>query len=137
MPEAALVLVIAADWATGYEFTLAKDTGFTSPVVTLTLSTTTWGCDRDLEYGTNYFWRVRAVSATSQSLWGNSSFTTVAAPAPPPAVTTPAPVTTLPPVIERGETGEANEYLPWLFVGIVVLLLVGLIVLTVATGRRY
>jgi hypothetical protein len=73
-----------ADRATGYEFVLARDSGFTDVVVAMTgadaLQTTVWGCDRDLDYSTTYFWKVRAVSATSYSEWGTGVFTTQAAP---------------------------------------------------------
>jgi hypothetical protein len=77
----------SADRATGYEFVLSKDSQFSDVVVALTgadaLSTTVWACSQDLEYNTTYFWRVRAISATSQSRWGVGVFTTGAAPPPP------------------------------------------------------
>jgi len=123
-----------ADWATGYEFVLARDAAFSNMIVSITTSNTIWGCDRDLEYGTGYFWRVRAVSATSQSLWASSSFTTMSAPLPP--TTTPAPVTP-PPVIERQPEVDEYPYLPWIVVAIVTVLFVGIITLIVVTRRRY
>jgi photosystem II stability/assembly factor-like uncharacterized protein len=92
----------SADGATGYEFVLARDSGFTDVVVALTgadaLPSTAWGCDRDLDYSTTYFWKVRAISADSYSEWGTNVFTTEATPSallppqpPPPLVLEPAP----------------------------------------------
>jgi photosystem II stability/assembly factor-like uncharacterized protein len=84
-----------ADWAAGYELILARDSEFTDVVVAMVgadaLSTTVWGCDRDLDYATTYFWKVRATSATSSSEWGTGVFTTKAAPSPAPQPQNPAP----------------------------------------------
>jgi len=87
--------------ATGYEFILARDSGFTEVVVAFAgadaLTSTAWNCDIELDYATSYFWRVRAVSEDSQSQWGVNTFTTEAAPSattptqPPPIVVEPAP----------------------------------------------
>ncbi len=84
----------AADRATGYEFMLAKDSRFDKVVVSKigaqTLKTTAWAYDSDLDYSTTYYWRVRAISPTSQSEWGVSIFTTEPSPptAPPPTAPT-------------------------------------------------
>ena len=55
--------------ATSYEFILARDSEFTDIVTAMTgadaLPTTSWGYDGDLDYSTTYFWKVRAISATS------------------------------------------------------------------------
>lgn len=78
-----------ADQVTGYELIVARDSGFVAVVVARTgresLPTAAWACDRDLEYGTTYYWKVRAVSPTSYSQWATGIFTTEpASPTPPP-----------------------------------------------------
>ncbi len=87
-----------AKGAAGYEFILARDSGFTDVVVALTgadaLPATVWECDRELDYATTYFWRVRASGATSHSEWGTGVFTTKAAPATPPTPPAPPPAPT-------------------------------------------
>lgn len=75
----------SADGAIGYEFILAKDSGFTEVVVAFTgadaLTSDAWNCDIELEYSTSYFWKVRAIGTDSYSEWGINSFTTETAPA--------------------------------------------------------
>ena len=77
-----------ADGAVGYELILARDSEFADVIVAMVgadaLSTTVWGCDRDLDYATTYFWKVRVISTTSSSEWGTGLFTTKAAPSPAP-----------------------------------------------------
>ena len=69
--------------AIGYEFVLARDSEFTEVVVAMVgadaLPATAWGCDRDLDYETTYFWKVRAISVDSYGEWVSSVFTTEAA----------------------------------------------------------
>jgi photosystem II stability/assembly factor-like uncharacterized protein len=122
-----------ADGATGYEFVLARDSGFNDVVVAMTgadaLLSTAWGCDRDLDYSDTYFWKVRAISATSYSEWGTSVFTTEAAPsAPLPPQSSPSP-----PVPEPTPTIPA--YLLGVLIGIGVIVVVALLVFIVRTGR--
>lgn len=123
-----------ADWATGYEFMLAKDSQFTNMVVAMTgadaLQTTVWGYDRDLDYSTTYFWKVRAASANSYSEWGTGVFTTEA----PPSTPLP-PQSSLPPSPPPAPTPSIPSYLLGLVIGIGVTLVVALLVLTVRTGR--
>ena len=62
------------------------------------LVTAGWQCDVALEYGTSYFWHVKAITAGGgESVWGTAQFTTIdeaAVPVPPaPPVELPAPVT--------------------------------------------
>lgn len=93
-----------------YEFELSTDPGvtargyFVEVLVGLTgdaaLVTTAWQCDIDLEYATNYYWHVKALTATGETPWSTGVFTTMAEvevpAAPPPPVTippTPAPIT--------------------------------------------
>jgi hypothetical protein len=118
-----------ADFATGYEFVLATDSEFNDVVVALTgadaLSITTWGCDRDLDYSTTYFWKVRAISATSYSNWGTSVFTTKAAPTVPlsPQSSSPSPM--------PKPTPTVPSYLVWAAISLGVILFVVLLVFIV------
>ena len=78
-----------ADWATGYEFILARDNKFTDEVITKTgneaLPTTAWLCDTELDYDTTYYWKVRALSSDSYSPWSDTGiFTTIPEPTTPP-----------------------------------------------------
>jgi len=75
--------------ATSYEFELATNPGITAggyfvdAVVGLTgtnaLTTTAWQCDKDLEYATNYFWHVKAITASGATPWSTGTFTTMKA----------------------------------------------------------
>lgn len=90
-----------------YEFELATDPGvtangyFVDALVGLTgdnaLPTTAWQCDIDLAYGTNYYWHVKAITATGETPWSTGVFTTMSEeeiPAPPlPPVELPPPIT--------------------------------------------
>jgi hypothetical protein len=120
-----------ADRATGYEFVLSKDSQFSDVVVALTgadaLSTTVWACSQDLEYNTTYFWRVRAISATSQSRWGVGVFTTGAAPETPPQPSYSLPILPSQPVVP--------PYL-WVALGIGVALVLVVLSLIVIMSRR-
>jgi len=122
----------SADGATGYEFVLAKDSEFTDVLVALTgadaLPTTAWGCDRDLDYSTTYFWKVRAISADSYSEWGTNVLTTQADPsALLPPQSPPSTVLELPPTIPASRILVA--------IGIVVILAAALLVFIVRTKK--
>jgi hypothetical protein len=122
-----------ADWATGYEFVLAKDAAFTDTVVSKTaanaLSNTVYLCEETLAYSTTYYWKVRAISKTTNSEWANAVFTTEGEAPPPP--TSP---TTTPPVEEEEEPLIAPAYL-WAIIGIGAILVIALIILIVRTRR--
>jgi len=66
----------AADWATGYEFVLSANADYSSPVAEETVTSSTYDYAGTLDYGTTYYWKVRAVSATSASNWAEGIFTT-------------------------------------------------------------
>ena len=120
----------SADGATGYEFILAKDSGFTQVVVAFTgadaLTSDAWNCDIELEYSTSYFWKVRAISTDSYSEWGINSFTTEAAPAEmlPPESSSPL-------VVEPAPTVPA--YIIGIAIGVVAILVIVLLVFIVRT----
>ena len=137
----------AADRASGYEFVLADNSNFTSAIVKKTVATTAYVADQELEYATTYYWRVRAVSSTSNSEWGVGVFTTIAKPtkAPPPIVVEPTPPASppvqlppiqLPPVTIPGPPAPIPPYLLWTIVGIGAALVIAVIVLIVRTRAR-
>lgn len=120
----------SADGAIGYEFILAKDSGFTEVVVAFTgadaLTSSAWNCDIELDYSTSYFWKVRAISNDSHSEWGINSFTTEAAPAEmlPPESSSPL-------VVEPAPTVPA--YIIGIAIGVAAILVIVLLVFIVRT----
>ncbi|MFC1894073.1 hypothetical protein ACFLYR_08715 [Chloroflexota bacterium] len=120
----------AADWSTGYEFVLAKDAAFSDAVVSKTganaLTATVYLSEETLANSTTYYWKVRAISKTTNSEWATAVFTTEAkAPAPPapPVTPTPTPVDTGTPM-----------YI-WVIIGIGAALVIAVIILIVRTRR--
>ena len=119
-----------ADWATGYEFQLANNSAFATPIISRTgadaLETTAYFSEKKLDYITTYYWRVRAISKTSQSVWGTGVFTTMAEPvAPPLSPSPPAP----PPASEVSLS-------IWVMLAVMVALVIGLLVLIMTTLRK-
>ncbi|MDD5127604.1 MAG: hypothetical protein PHR43_05890 [Dehalococcoidales bacterium] len=89
----------AVSGATAYELLVATDVGFNNPVINrvgeYALPATVWECNVTLKYGTTYYWKVRARTASSYSDWSAvSAFTTM--PEPLPATQTPEPSLTHP-----------------------------------------
>ena len=120
---------------TSYEFVLARDSQFSDVLVSMTgmnaLTSTSWSCDRELDYSTIYFWQVRPVSSSSQGGWVTGVFTTEAAPqTPEPAAQAPVAAQAPP-----SPTSSIPPYLLWVMVGIGTALVVSLLVLIVRTGR--
>jgi hypothetical protein len=71
----------AVPGAIAYELIAASDTQFSSLVINRTgdfsLPATAWQGNLDLDYGTTYYWKVRAISSDTKSSWSAvSSFTT-------------------------------------------------------------
>jgi hypothetical protein len=123
----------AADWATGYQFQLADNPNFTSPLVSETVPVTAYVLAIELEYDTTYYWRVRAVSASSESAWGSAVFTTMLMP-----TTPPPPVTVAPPASPPAPTIIQQPIPMWALVAIIVVggvLVIVVIVLIVRTRR--
>jgi len=126
-----------ADWATGYEFVLSKAADFSNPIYTFTgataLKITAFVADKDLEFGTDYYWKVTAISATSKSNTAYGSFRTMLQPtvAPPgPTLTVPAPVNiTIPP--------QQNITPTWIWAIVIIgaVLVIAVIILIVTTRR--
>jgi hypothetical protein len=139
--------------ATNYEFQLAMDASFDSPIVDMT------GADAlgnvlvykldsmTLDYGTTYYWRVRAISASSETEWSAAvGFTTMAEPeeAPDPVTVTNAPdiVITIPPAssvpaitLEPTPVEETPAGYIWAIIIIGAVLVIAVIVLIVRTRR--
>jgi hypothetical protein len=126
----------SANTADAYQFVLADNAEFTSPLVNEKVSESAYQLDFELEYNSNYFWKVQAYKGTEAlSRWSDvGAFTTmekaVAPPSqPPPATVTqpaPAPIvlpTPIPPI------------LLWVIIGIGALLIIAVIILIVRTRR--
>jgi photosystem II stability/assembly factor-like uncharacterized protein len=87
--------------AEAYELLIATDAEFAHPVIVkindYALTTNAWQCDVSLDYETTYYWKVRAITASTTSAWSSASvFTTESEPvleeSPPteePEITTP------------------------------------------------
>jgi len=122
----------AVNRASDYEFLLARDSEFTDVVVALTgadaLQTNAWGWDKKLEYATTYFWKVRAISATSYSEWGTGVFTTEAAPTALPPSHSPSPPSS-------PESMPSVPFYLLVIIGLGVTLVIVLLVLVIRTGR--
>jgi len=73
--------------ATKYEFVLARDPEFEQIIITSYPTTSAYEYEGTLDYGVNYFWRVRALEVNGQPIpsdWSATfSFQTEPAPAPP------------------------------------------------------
>ncbi len=72
--------------ADAYELLVSADVHFDSPSIIRTgdyaLFTSAWQSDVSLDYGTTYYWRVRAINSDTNSAWSaTGAFTTEAAPA--------------------------------------------------------
>jgi hypothetical protein len=147
--------------STGYEFQLAVDPLMEELIVDFSGdkplgNTTAYQLTAyTLDYSTTYYWRVRAVSATSETAWSTIvAFTTMAEPEEPPAVTTQPPPTftvTQPPqttvVVDVPQPttitvppAEAPEEISpayiWAIIIIGAVLVIAVIVLIVRTRRN-
>ena len=107
--------------ATNYELQVAEDSDWTNLVVDKTGAAalgdvTAFAITSDLDLGTTYFWRVKAMSVTSESPWSDtSSFTTIA---------------------EVDEVGaEPTPTWVWVVIAISAILLIAVIVLIARTRR--
>jgi hypothetical protein len=134
--------------ATEYEFQLAADTTFASPMVSTTLANTGIQPSVKLDAGNTYFWRVRAIEPI-QGGWSTISNFTVAVPAvapPPPVVVkeVPPPTINIPPPPPAQEivippppappAPIAPAYI-WAVIIIGAILVIAVIVLIVRTRR--
>ena len=130
-----------ADWATSYELMLADNAAFTGATAK-TLTTTSWVSDTDLGNSTTWYWKVRALSGTSESEWSDVGvFTTMAAPVAPtppvviqevPDIIVEVPPITVPPAVEVVPT---PTWALTLIIAIGAILLIAVIILIVRTRR--
>lgn len=131
----------AADWAVGYEFVLADNPAYTAPIVSLTgaaaVKLPTYAMDKDLDFSKSYYWKVRAISPSTTSAWGEGVFTTMAKPVPPapPVTVTPTPpaITVTPPPVTV--TPLIPPVYMWAIIGIGAILVIAVLVLIVRTRR--
>jgi hypothetical protein len=118
-----------------FEFVLARDSQFSDVLVSITgtdaLISTSWSWDRELDYSTIYFWKVRPVSPSSQGEWITGVFTTEAAPETP----EPGVQTLVTPQVAPSPISSIPSYLLCLMVGIGIAIVVSLLVLIARTGR--
>ena len=123
----------AADWATGYQFRLATNPDYLSPIVEETVNNTVYMLGITLEYSTTYYWRVRGVNANQTSEWAEGVFTTMDVPVEPlpPVVVEPTPA----PIIELTTPEVIPTYMLWIIIGIGAILVIALIILIVRTRR--
>jgi hypothetical protein len=81
--------------ATAYELLVATNVNMDNPVISRTgedaITGNAWQCDISLDYATTYYWKVRAINASTSSAWSTTGvFTTEEAP-PPEETPTPTP----------------------------------------------
>ena len=140
--------------ATGYEFQLASDAAMTAFVIDATgakalpaITAYKWA-GAALKNSATYYWRVRGISATSQTAWSNvNAFTTLDVPqalAPPVIITQmPAPTINIPAAPQATQIvipaqPPAKEISPtyiWAIIIIGAVLVIAVIVLIVRTRR--
>ncbi|MFC2068799.1 WD40/YVTN/BNR-like repeat-containing protein [Chloroflexota bacterium] len=118
-----------AEWAIGYEFQLANNSAFAAPIISRTgtniLETTAYFSEIELDYMTTYYWRVRAVSDTSQSVWGTGVFTTSAEPV----------LMQQPTQSPIQPTDSGTPFYIWAIIAIAVVMIITLLILIITTRR--
>jgi photosystem II stability/assembly factor-like uncharacterized protein len=72
--------------ADAYELLVSADDSFSDPAIArindYALPTNAWQCDISLDYNTTYYWKVRAITASTHSAWSSAGIFTTE---PPPA----------------------------------------------------
>ncbi|MFC1937129.1 hypothetical protein ACFLWY_01055 [Chloroflexota bacterium] len=133
--------------AEGYELIVSTRPFLDNPVIlkvdTYALPGTAWESNISLDYGTTYYWKVRAISADTRSEWSAvGAFTTEAPPAeeaPAPAIApipspTPAPAPALPPIVQP-DIPDWVKYLIGALLLTIILLAVIMLAMVVVTRR--
>jgi hypothetical protein len=125
------------DGADQYEFELADNSLFKTPIKSIMTAETVFALAVDLEYNTTYFWRVRAVKISGTGMettvseegdWDVATFTTMMEPAGPP------PTQPTPTVIIPADEVITPAYI-WAIIAIGAVLIIALIILIVRTRR--
>jgi hypothetical protein len=123
--------------AESYELIVSTNPSFENPTVLkagdYALPSTAWECDINLNYGTTYYWKIRAINSDTYSAWSAvSAFTTESpllpvgslAEQPPPQPPTP-----LPSALPQSTTPDWIKYILGALLAAVVLLAVIVLVL--------
>ncbi|MFC1910770.1 hypothetical protein ACFLXC_05770 [Chloroflexota bacterium] len=137
--------------AESYTLELADNPEFKNAAVQSGITSTVWAWGEDLEYSTNYFWRVRAIldkgASEFSGRWTESTFTTdtrVIQPGPKVEVVEPEPATSaeisLPQLeIRMPPNPPAVQVVPlyiWVITGLVFVLFIVIILFVITTSRR-
>jgi len=137
--------------ATGYELIVSSRASLDNPAVLkiedYALADTAWECEVNLDYGTTYYWKVRAVSAETHSDWSAAGvFTTQPKPPPteeslPPPENSPSPAAPQPPPQETSSattnTPDWVKYLIGALLAAVVVLAITVLVLLRSIRRPH
>ena len=119
----------------GFELVLASDPSYAEPIATFSGETmllgTSWVCGVVLEPDSNYFWHVRSVRDDAIGSWVEGSFRTAA------VAEDSSDVVAASSIDIPAQPSAVNDYFIWAMFGLTVILMSGLIVLVMRTGRRY
>jgi len=136
--------------ADSYQLQIATNPFFAMPTVDMSpLAHTTWTAENDMDYGTTFYWRVKALKgSTVSSDWSESVFTVMTQPVPaqpiitiPPAAPQPTPIINLPtPVVIMPATtpppsSPITPAIIWAIIIIGAVLVIAVVVLIVRTRR--
>ena len=124
------------DDATMYELQIATDATFADKIInksgrTGLKDTNAYVSEKELEYSTNYYWRMRVLVVRDFGPWIYSTFTTKDAPTPP---APPAPTPTLT-VVPPAQPAQITPAYIWAIIGIGGALVIAVIILIVRTRR--
>ncbi len=116
--------------AESYELIVSTDPSFENPIVLkagdYALPNTAWECDINLNYGTTYYWKIRAINSDTYSAWSAASAFTTESPLLPVGSlaeqSPPQPPTPLPSALPQSTTPDWMKYLLGALLAAVVLL---------------
>jgi hypothetical protein len=116
--------------AESYELIVSTDHSFENPIVLkagdYALPSTAWECDINLNYGTTYYWKVRAINSDTYSAWSAASAFTTESPLLPVGSlaeqSPPQPPTPSPSALPQSTTPDWMKYLLGALLAAVVLL---------------